>query len=477
MCRVFHLILLLPLFLFSQAQQKWDLERCIQHALENNLQIKQTRLNHQAAKNLQKQSVAGLFPSLNSHASYGFNFGRSVDPTTYSFVNQKIQTSSLSLTGNVTLLNGMSKLNTVKQAKFDVLSAQYAMQDAAGTTALDITQAYLQILLSNEELQKAEARLNLSAQQVAQTEKLVDAGAVPEGNLFDVRAQQAADSLAYVTASNAVELGKLLLALMLQLDNPASFDIEMPEIALTAPAVLSENTSEGIYNTALHNQAAMKSAQYSILSTERRWRATQGLYYPSLAFFYDLRTNYSSKGVRLESETLLDNPTIGYFDNGGFRTYVNSITDLTIPNYVSSPFFTQYSDNVYHSLGFSVVIPIFNGLQTRTAVKNAELQYLRSKYSFKAAQDKLRSDVYVAYADAKAAWQKYNASRNSVSALEKSFEYVQKKFNLGAATALEYSTASTALFSAQSELIKSKYEYIFKLKVLDYYLGNPITLK
>jgi len=462
--------------IFANAQEKWDLERCIRHAQENNLQVKEAWVSQKISENLHKQAKADLFPSFNASTSYGFNFGRSVDPTTYTFVNRQIQTSSVSLTSNVTLLNGMRKLNIVRQTNYDALASMFATEDIANNISLSITQAFLQILLSSEEMKKAEERLSLSAQQVEQTKKLFDAGVVPEGSLYDVTAQQAGDSLAFIIARNSVELGKLNLALLLQLENPAGFDVEIPEVKVTPPTVLIEQNPEGIFTFARNNQASVKSADFSLKGAERRWFAAKGWYYPSLSFFYTLRTNYSSQGQRLVSNTFLDNPVIGYFDAGGTTTFVNSIEDFTVPQYEDATFLQQYNENIYQTLGFSLDIPIFNGLQTRISVKNAELQYLRAKYSFKAVEDKLRTDVYAAYADVKAAYQKYRAAQNSVSALEKSFEYVTKKFNLGAATTLEYSTSGTNLANAQNELIKSKYEYIFKLKVLDYYLGNPITL-
>ena len=446
MARFIALLLLFPAF-FSHAQEKWTLEKCIKHALENNLQIKQTRLNEEAARNQRTQAYADFLPNLNADLSYGVNFGRSIDPTTYDFVNQRIQTSSVSATSGVTLFSGLNKINTLNQRKYDVLASQSTTTDMANTISLNITSSFLQILLNSEAQKTAEERLKLSNEQVDQTKKLVNAGVLPEGNLLDVLAQQATDTFTYIVAVNGVELSKLSLAILLQLDDPAAFDVEIPEIGMSAPAVLKNNSAGSIYTTALGNQASVQSANYAVLSAKKSLSAMRGLYYPSLGFYYNMRTNYSSNGVRFSGLTFED-----------------------------VPFFEQYDENMNHSLGFSLSVPLFNGLQTRTAVKNMELQAVKAEYNLKAVQDQLKSDVYVAYADAKAAYQKFLAAQNSVSALERSMEYVTKKFNLGASTTLEYSTASNNLLAVQSELIQSKYDYIFKLKVLDFYLGNPITL-
>jgi len=473
MARLLAFLLLFPVFI-SNAQEKWDLKKCIEYALENNLQIRQSRLNEEASRNQLTQSKADFFPNLNADLSYGVNFGRSVDPTTYDFVNQRIQTSSLSGSSGITLFNGLNKINTLKQGKKDVLSSQYATEDIVNTVSLNITSSFLQILLNTEAQKTTEERLKLSSEQVANTQKLVDAGVLPEGNLFDVQAQQATDSFTYIVAKNAVELSKLNLAIMLQLDDPAAFDVLIPEINVTPPALLKNNSAENVYATALNNQASVKSASYAVESAEKSLLAMRGLYYPNLGFYYNLRTNHSSIAKRITADVDPQNILIGYVDDGSFtpvRTVYNA------PVYEKAPFLGQYNDNLNHTLGFSLTVPIFNGLQTRMAVKNMQLQTLKAKYALKAVQDKLKSDVYVAYADAKAAYQKFLAAQNSVSALNKSMEYVTKKFNLGAATTLEYSTASNNLLGAQSQLLQAKYDYIFKLKVLDFYLGNPITLE
>lgn len=456
----------------SIAQERWDLERCIRHAQENNLQLKQSKVNEDIARNQLSQAKADFFPTLNADLQYGVNFGRSIDPTTYEFVNQQIQTSSLSAASGMTLFSGLNKMNTLKQSKFDVLASQYTSEDIANNIALDVTSSFLQILLNNEAMKTAGERLNLSSEQVDHTKKLVDAGALPEGNLLDVLAQQATDSFTYVVAKNGVELSKLTLAILLQLENPESFDVDIPDITVGAPAILREKSAANVYTTALGNQASVRSASYSMLSSEKRLQATRGLYYPNLSFYYNLRTNHSSVAKTLTEKIDVLNIPIGYVQ--GSLDTVRAIYEN--PVYEDAPFLGQYSDNLNHTLGFGLTVPIFNGLKTRMAVQNMQLQMLKTQYAYKAVQDELRSEVYIAYADAKAAYQKYLAAQNSVTALQKSFDYVTRKFNLGAATTLEYSTSSNNLLAAQSELIRSKYDYIFKLKVLDYYLGNPITL-
>lgn len=472
-------ICLTIIFLFGtlvlQAQEEWDLQKCIDYATENNIRIKQARLGEQVSENSLIQSKADLFPSVNGDMRYGVNFGKTIDPTTNAFVNQQLQTSSVGLSSSVTLFNGMRKINAIKQSRFDLLASQYSTQDLVDNISLQITSAYLQILMNIEELNSANERLRLSQEQVEQTQKLVDAGVLPEGNLYDVKAQLSNDSLNIVVAANSVELSKLNLALMLQLDDPTDFEIIVPEINVLDLTSLEEMNPENIYQTALTNQPSIKNSTYEIKSAEKDIQLTKGLHYPTLSFFYRFGTNHSSIGQRLIDNVVIENPVIGFVDDAQ-QTSVKSITDFNTPIFEDATLWQQYNDNLNQTLGFSLNIPVFNGFATRTAVRNAKLQLLNAQYNDQTVKDQLKNDVYIAYADAKAAFQKYFAASNNVNALNKSFEYVQKRFDLGAATTLDYSTARTNLTTAENTLISSKYDYLFKLKVLDYYLGNPITL-
>ncbi|GIV34274.1 MAG: transporter [Chitinophagales bacterium] len=456
------------------AQDKWSLERCIQFALENNIQIQQARISEQASRYMHTQAVADFLPSVNADAGYGVHMGRSIDPTTYDFVNQTIQTHSVSLNSGVTLFNGLRKINILRSSKYDLLSSEYASKDVADNVALNVTRLYLQILLSHEELKKATERLAIAVQQLDQTRKLFDAGTITEGNVLDVKAQLAADSLGLVIARNALELSKLNLALLLEVENPDLFEVETPEIDIVPPQVLAEKDAEGIYLIAEQNQPALQSARYALQGSQYRWAAARGLYYPSLSFFYTLRTTYSSIGKRTVGYTTVTDTLTGTLNGVPFSLPLD--LGISLPVMEDATFWQQYHDNFSQSLGLSLNIPLFNGLQVRTNVRNAKLNFIRAKYNLKNLQNQLRNEVHVAYTDAKAAYQKYLAAENSARALEKSFEYVTRKFNTGAATMLEYSTAGAALSAAQSEMLKAKYEYIFKLKVLDYYAGNPITL-
>lgn len=452
-------------------QQAWSLQQCVTYALDNNIQVKQSELNEQIAGNNYLQSKVNFSPSLNGDASYNVNFGRSVDPTTYTFVTQEIQSTSFSLSTNLTLFNGLQQINSVKQEKYNVLSAKYQTEEIENNIALSVTAAYLQILLSKEERKSIQTQINLSLDQLDQTQKMVENGMVPEGNLLDVQAQLANDSLNLVRAENNIDLSLLNLAQLLQLPGAEDFDIETPEIEIPSPEFLAL-TAEEVYQMALNQQPQVKRAEYDVLSAEKNVQIAKGLQSPIISAFANVRTNHSSLAqIPVEEQSITTQ--IGYVDDASQTPVLSSFNNQV---FEKAPVFDQYGANFNQTLGLSMSVPLFNRLTTRTTIKNAKIQYEGAQMSKKQVTDQLKTDIYSAYTDAKSAYSTYISAKKNVEALSQTFDYIEKRFNLGAANTLEYSTAKTNLNNAQIQLVNAKYDYIFKLKVLEFYQGKPITI-
>lgn len=428
----------------SAQDNVWDLKRCIDYAIENNIQIKLQELNEQLNQYQLAQSKAGVYPSLNGSANYSVNFGRNINPTTYQFVTQQIQTSSFGVTANVTLFSGLRQLNAIKQNQYDLTSAYYQTETTKNSVMLSITSAYLQILMGRESLKSMQEQLNTTNDQYQQTKTLVDAGALPEGDLYNMKAQLANDSLNLTLAQNSLDLSVLALKLMLQLEPSTEMEFTAPPVEVEMFDPPSPEGPEPIYDFALDNQPQILGAEFTVKSAEKSLAMAKGLHAPTLSLFGNVRTNYSSYEAP--------------------------------PFVVRDPFFTQLNHNFNQSVGISLTVPIFNGLATYTSVRTAKLQILQSQYQGQQVKDQLKQDIYSAYTDAMAALQKYNATLKNKEALETNFQYVEKRYNLGAATALEYSTARNNLTIAGINLINAKFDYIFKLKVLDFYQGKPIVL-
>jgi len=462
-------LLLLPALLW--AQDKWSLNRCIEHALENNIEIKQQDLSTALSEDRLQQSKFAFLPSLNSEASHAFNWGRSVDPTTYGFVDQNIQTTSLSLSTNLTLFNGFRKINTLKQAQYNQQAAEADAEQTRNNVILSITSAYLQILLSLEELNKAEKQQALSETQVDNTEKLVAAGMVPEGNLLEIKAQLARDKMAVTIADNQLDLAHLNLLNLLNLDPARDFEIDIPVLDIPDEAELEQRDPAAIYQTALTTQPVVKSSEFQLKSAEKTLSLARGSHYPVLSAFGALRSTYSSLSRKLIGAETVIVPI------GATASLDTVYSQTTIPSFAETPYLEQVDNNFNQTVGLSLSIPIFNQWQTQTAVNQAKVSLMQLKLSDQLIRQNLRTEVYRAYTDAKAAAKRYAAAHESLEAQEKAFNYVNEKFQAGLVNALAYATASNFKTAAEAELLQSKYEYLFKLKILDYYRGEPISLQ
>ena len=468
-----NIFFLLFLFFFSQLHaETWTLEQCLQYAAEKNLQIKQADLNEQLAKSNELQSFLQLIlPRLNADGSLSQNYGRSVDPTTYQFVTQKILTNSLSLTGSVTLFSGLSQVYNLKQNKMNAEASEADKKNTINNVALTITRAYLQILLSKEQLKQSETQLKLSQEQLKQAEILLEAGNVPLGNKLDAEAQLAQDSLNYLLAANALKLTKLTLSILLQLEPKDDFDVVTPIMSLDENPALLKETPENVYASALQTQPNIKSAYFRLQSARYRMMAAKGLQSPTINAFANSRTNYSS-GFKEFTSAIVPNEfdTIGFFSGFPITTQKRILATNDIA------YFDQLTQNVSNTIGVNVNIPILNGWQTRNTIKASKINYQNASLQQQQTENQLKQDVYTAYYEAQNALQTYQSAQKSLNAFRKSLEYNEERYKVGALNSLQYNTVRTNFTNAEIQAIRAKYDYVFKLKVLDFYKGNSITL-
>lgn len=463
---------ILAIITFSLYAETWTLEQCLLYAADKNLQIKQADLNEQLAKSNEFQSLMQLLtPRLNADGSLSQNYGRSVDPTTYSFVNQKIFTNSLSLTGSITLFSGLSQIYNLKQNKMNVEASETDKKNTFNNVALTITRAYLQILLSKEQLKASEAQLILSEEQFKQAKILVEVGNVPLGNQLDAEAQLAQDTLNYLVALNTVTVAKLSLSILLQLEPQTDFDVVAPIFSLSNnPDVLNE-TAESVYASAIQTQPVIKSAYFRLQSARYRMMAAKGFQSPTINAFVNSRTNYSS-GFKEFTSQIIPNEfdTIGFFSGFPITTQKRIIATNDIAYY------EQLTQNISNTVGVSINIPILNGWQTRNAIKAAKINYLGATLQQQQTENQLKQDVYTAYYEAQNALQTYEAAQKSLNAFKKSLEYNEERYKIGALNSLQFNTVRTNYANAEIQEIRARYDYVFKIKVLDFYKGNPLTL-
>jgi len=468
----FLFFLLTPFYLFSQ-DKPWTLQQCIEYALKNNIQIKQNMLNEKLSEASLLQSKAQLLPTLSGNASNSYNNGKKVDPFTNSFVTGDwTQSQNFSLSTSITLFGGFQNLNTIRQDKFNLLASREDVLKMQNDISLNIASAYLQILFAQELLASAQNQSEITKAQVERTQKLVEVGNLPKGNLFDIQAQLASEEVNVVNAENNLSLASLNLVQMLNLDTVQNFSIAKPEISMPSEIVMN-TTSTQIYESALTRQPEIKSSEFKLKSSEKGISIARAGLYPRLS----LSASYGS-GFSGASKQSVGLPNLnGYFLNGDTTSsgdYVYS-PDYSYNTEVT-PFKTQVDNNLNRSVGFYLTVPLFNNLQTYTAITRAKINKENSQLALQLQKDNLRKTIQQAYNDAISSLKKYQASKKAVDAMEESFKYMEQKYNVGAVTTTEYNDSKNKLTKAKSDLLQSKYDYVFKLKVLDFYQGKQITL-
>jgi outer membrane protein len=436
--------------------------------MKNNLQVRIAILNNELNQANLKQSRANVLPNLNFGANNTYNFGKTIDRFTNQFANTRVQSINLGLQTQWNLFNGLQNYHTIKQNEINLMTGKYDIDRTKNDVSLNIANAFLQIVLARELVNITQNQVNTTNTQLTRIKKLVDAGALPKFNQYDVESQLSSEELNVVNAQNQLNIANLNLALLLNL-NPEEFSISKPEVP--NPNDLPLNfTAQQIYASALSNQPIIKSAENQVLSAEKGVKIAKSAVSPSLVFSGSLGTGYSGLAQQIAGydSTIA---TIGYTAVGDkvYSLFVNPVLE-------KSPYGTQFKDNFNRSLGLTLNIPLFNNLQTHTAITRAKINVESARLQLLQTKLDLQRTILQAYTDANGALKKFNATEKSVIALKESFKYVEQRYNVGAANSVDYNTQKNNVTNAEAQLLQAKYEYIFKAKVLDFYLGKAIVL-
>ncbi len=431
------------------AQKLWTLEECIEYAYENNIEIKQSLLSVTAADNDLLQSKYNMVPSLNASTSHSFGWGRSFDQSANRYANKNTQQSYFSLNSQVTLFDGLQLINNVRQKQFDYLAEKYTSDKIRNDMSLNVAASYLLILFNIELANNAQRQVDISKEQIARTSKQVEAGAVSRGSLFDIEAQGAADEANLVSAKNKVLLGYLDLMQLLDMESNNIFDIDKPSFDIVGtPSLLP---SEMIYNKSVTIMPEIKSAEYKVESALRGLSIAKGQRSPRLYATSSYGTNFSDQLMK----SYIPGQE-GYNEMIGFGE--------------------QFSENRNGTLSVGLSIPIFNGYQVSTSIKKSRIYYESVNLNLESEKIRLRKNIESAYADAIASYQTYISRKKSVEAFTESFKYTEEKFNIGMINSTDYNVVKIQLANAEADLASSKFDYIFKTKILDFYLGRSMSL-
>jgi outer membrane protein len=437
----------------AQAQGSWSLEKCIEHALQHNIQVKQTMLSVESAQRNKQQSFANMFPSVNASTGYNLNLGRTIDPGTNTFVTESVSSQNVWMGSNVTLFNGLRLLNGLKQSQLDLLAAEYDLKSISNDVSMSVATSFLQVMFSEELLQIAEDQKEISTQMMERTQKLFDAGATAKGNLYDLKAQLANDEVQIVNSENNYQSAVLTLKQLLNLKEDFEFKVERPDVdmPITDPASLRVSM---IYNDALENWPAVLARETRVLASEKGVKMAWASLTPSLDASGSVSTLFSSA---YKDRSL---------DSTNFQILEKDI-----------PYGMQLDQNLSYGLGMSLSIPIFNGLAAKNGLQQARLSKLNNELQLSDTKNQLYSSVQKAYNDAMAAYRSFLATDESVKAGEESFHYAEERFDVGMINAMDHSIIKNNLARVKSDRLRAKYDYIFRSKVLDFYRGKPLTFQ
>jgi outer membrane protein len=447
----FSLILLMLYCLPSNAQsKKWTLSECVNYALEHNISIKQTELDIKTSTIDKRGAVGSFLPSLNGNASHSWNIGLNQDITTGLLQNQTTQFTSIGANVGVDIYKGLQNQNTLRRANLSIVAAKYQLLKMQEDIALNVANAFLQVLFNKENLKVQADQMSINQKQLIRSQELVNAGTIPKGDLLDVKATLASDNQKVITAENSLLISKLSLAQLLQLDNFQDFDVVDDTEAKDENSILLQ-TPIAIYDKAKEQRTELKIAQTNLEIAEKNVAIAKGALQPTLRGFYNFNTRISYADIALR-------------DNSG-----NVIGTQAPP-----AFFSQFGDNKGQSFGAQLTIPVFNGFAAKNNVERSQVNLEKSKIAVEQQDLDLQRNVYTAFTDAKGA---LNAHESSIVALEsrqEAYHYAKEKFDVGLMNSFDLNQSQTLLSTAQSDVLRTKYDYIFKIKILEFYFGIPI---
>ena len=436
-------IIALVAFSFSGvSQKKWNLKEAVNHALKNNISIKQNTLNLESLKQDVVGSKGSFLPNLNASSGANLSFGSTIDPVSNGRISSTNFSSSYNISSGITVFNGFRLLNSYKNAKLGVEKSKLDLNKIKDDVALNVVNSYLNILFAKENLAVAKVQAEISAKQIEVAKNQVDAGSKPKGELLNAKSTQANDIQNVIALENTLNIALLQLAQLLQVD-PNGFDVANIDVA--APSVsLMYNNPDMVYKKAVQNRPEILSAKIGIKQAETSIDIAKSGFLPTLSASASAGTNFSHR----------------------FRLIQGSRGN--------DYFFKQLNDNFGYGVGLSLSIPIFNRFQNKVNVNKSIINKDRSELTLESAKLNLQQTIQRAFLDARAALKSYEAAKTSLEAQQEAFKNAQERYKFEAITSFEFDLVRNRLVSAEATLIRSKFDYVFKSKVLKFYYGESI---
>ena len=455
---------------FAQEVEKITLQQAVTIALENNIQIKQAKLSESISEINLSEAKSALYPTLNGNSSLNFNNGRSIDPLSNQFVNNSITSSNGSLFSSVVLFQGFQRINQISRNKLQLQADKSQVSKSQNDLSLSIVTSYLQILVNQDLLSAANNQLNLAKQTLEREQKLLDVGNKTLADLSQAKSQSSTAVLNATNAQNQVDISFLNLAQLMERNPSVPFEIARP----SAPDVESLQkiySASEVFNQALAVQPDIKIAEYNRQVAEKAVDVAKGNLSPRLSLNGSIGTGYSNGRQSLISSTQSGTRAIGLVENTNQIVVVPAFNNL----FEVTPFQDQVSENINRSFGLSLTIPLLNGFQAKNSVQRAKINLQNQIYGEQLVKNTLNKTINQAVLDIRAADKRYLSAGRTFEANKEAYKVIEQRYNVGLVNALDLSTSKANLDKAEFDVIQAKYDLLFRVKVIDFYLGNPLT--
>lgn len=466
----------------AQSADTWDIVRCVDHARKNNISIRQQDIQARFAALAYTQNKAAQLPSLNFGTSVGYRLGRSENPTTGVLEDNNFLNLGMQLQSQVTLFNWFSRRNTIEASRISLEAERQQVKKVQDDVSLNVAVAYLQILLAREQARLSQVQLALTSNQLEATRKRVEAGLLPELNAAELEAQLARDSSTYVSAAASVQQFVLQMKALLALDAATPFEVATPPVDLIPVLPLAELQPDAVYALALQALPQQKVNELRVQSAQKSLAAARGAMYPTINAFGGLATNAISFKRAIYDQVITGYSASGARANAGGGTFypveIPRVVDGTniVGYFRPDKLGRQINNNFGQSVGISLNMPLFNARSARTAWERSKLSLEQARLTQQQGDLQLKQDIYRAYNDATAALQKYQADMKTLTTTAKAYEFASKRYDVNLLSAFDLLNSQNNLQRARIQALYSQFDYVFKMKLLEFYRGQGLKL-
>ena len=452
----------------EKVEKRYTLEDCIQTALDNNLNLESAKIRQTNADVNFKQSKGNLLPNINGSLNAGVNNGRSIDPFTNDFINQRLTFSNASLNLDAVIFNGFRLLNSVKQQRLNAQAAEMEVEQEKQDLVLSVTLAYLQVLNSRDVLLLNRQRLEATENQLKIQKKMYDEGQANPADYTDLLGQKSLDETSILSSEIALNNAKLDLTQLLNLDGEILIDESSMLLDLSKYGL----SSEEVYKDALNSLATFKARELRVEAAKKGISVARAQYIPQISLFGQLNTNYSSAAETFTEvgSSIVETGDFVTINNQDFSVFTEQ-TQFT-SNQIN--YLDQFDNNLNSVIGVSMSIPLFNGFQAKNNVALEKVRMEESLVEMQRTQLQIKNAIKQVHFDMEAAYSRYESFQKQVEAFEKSFEVNETRFNNGVSNFLQYITSKNNLDNAKVNMSNAKYAYLLRVKVLEYYRGQVL---